>query len=59
MKRILVERKKLHEETEDAVQYAKDKEQGKIIPHNTAYPMRPKPELSKSNGTEISLPNVD
>jgi len=59
MKRILVERKKLQEETEDAVQYAKDKEQEKVIPHNKAYPMRPKHELSKSNSTEISLPDVD
>jgi len=59
MKRILVDRKKLQEETEDAVQYAKDKEQGKIIPHNTAYPMRPKPEFNSNNPTEISLPDVD
>ena len=59
MRRILVEKKKLHEETEDAVQFAKDKEQGKVIPHNQAYPMRQKSDLTTSNSTEIGLPEVD
>ena len=59
MKRILVDRKKLHEETEDAVQVENDKKAGKVIPHNKAYPMRPKPDFISNNPTEISLPDVD
>jgi len=59
MKRILVKIEKLNEETIDAIQVNKDKEEGKVIPHNKAYPMREKPKLSTQNNCEVGLPSVN
>ena len=59
MKRILVKIEKLHEETIDAIQADKDKKEGKVIPHNKAFPMREKPELSTQNNCGVGLPSVN
>lgn len=59
MKRVLVDKKRLNEDTVNAIQYDEDVKRGKIVPKKMAHPMRQKDELSSNDDTEIGLPSKD